>query len=168
VRIKFDELPPHALPRSSTARFSERWQKSLGDDGFLEQIVERWRLSGTSTGDNSYNMALMADALSINSAADTNASPAPAPQGEPRRETPPARGNAGTSTPGNGHPASRKDAMPPTYTPPAGHSARSASAASMMGDRVNAPGMSPAPARAPSEPPSSLRSLRERLTRPHG
>jgi DNA helicase HerA-like ATPase len=168
VRIKFDELPPHALPRSSTARFSERWQKSLGDDGFLEQIVERWRLSGTSTGDNSYNMALMADALSINSAADTNASPALAPQGEPRRETPPARGSAGTSIPGNGHPASRKDAMPPTYTPPAGHSARSASAASMMGDRVNAPGMSPAPARAPSEPPSSLRSLRERLTRPHG
>ena len=62
----------------------------------------------------------------------------------------------------------RKDAMPPTYTPPAGHLTRSASAASMMGDRVNAPGMSPAPARAPSEPPSSLRSLRERLTRPHG
>ncbi|MBN9282529.1 MAG: ATP-binding protein [Hyphomicrobium denitrificans] len=168
VRIKFDELPPHALPRSSTARFSERWQKSLGDDGFLEQIVERWRLSGTSTGDNSYNMALMADALSINSAADTNASPAPALQGEPRRETPPARGSTGTSIPGNGHPASRKDPMPPTYTPPAGHSARSASAASMMGDRVNAPGMSPTPARAPSEPPSSLRSLRERLTRPHG
>jgi len=46
VRIKFDELPRSALPRSSTARFSEKWQKSVGDEGFLDYIVERWRTSG--------------------------------------------------------------------------------------------------------------------------
>lgn len=49
VRIKFDELPAHALPRSSTARFSEKWQKPIGDMQFLESIVERWRAAGTST-----------------------------------------------------------------------------------------------------------------------
>lgn len=46
VRIKFNDLPKEALPRSSTARFSERWQKCDGDHAFLEQIVERWRNSG--------------------------------------------------------------------------------------------------------------------------
>jgi len=48
VRIIFDELPRSALPRSSTARFTEKWQKSVGDEGFLEQIVERWRSCGAS------------------------------------------------------------------------------------------------------------------------
>ena len=32
VRIKFDELPKHCMPRSSTARFTEKWQKSVGDE----------------------------------------------------------------------------------------------------------------------------------------
>ncbi|MBU2582489.1 MAG: DUF87 domain-containing protein [Alphaproteobacteria bacterium] len=46
VRIKFDDLPKNCLPRSSTARFSERWQTCDSDAGFLEQLVERWRNSG--------------------------------------------------------------------------------------------------------------------------
>ncbi len=62
VRIKFDELPKSAMPRSSTAKFSDRWQKSVEDEGFLEQIVERWRSSGTGTEDTSAT-AMMADAL---------------------------------------------------------------------------------------------------------
>jgi hypothetical protein len=45
VRIKFDELPEQCLPRSTTARFTDHWQRSVGDEGFLEQIVERWRTS---------------------------------------------------------------------------------------------------------------------------
>ncbi|MCB1528929.1 MAG: ATP-binding protein [Hyphomicrobiaceae bacterium] len=52
VRIKFDELPKADMPRSSTAHFSERWQKSVGDEGFLEQIVDRWRRSATDTFDS--------------------------------------------------------------------------------------------------------------------
>jgi uncharacterized protein len=47
VRIKFDELPKNALPRSSTARFSEKWNMSVGDDNFLNTVVERWRASGS-------------------------------------------------------------------------------------------------------------------------
>ena len=46
VRIRFDDLPQHAMPRSSTARFSEMWQRSTGDDLLLEHIVEKWRTVG--------------------------------------------------------------------------------------------------------------------------
>ncbi|HXF55923.1 MAG TPA: DUF87 domain-containing protein [Hyphomicrobiaceae bacterium] len=68
VRIKFDELPKAALPRSSTARFSECWQDSVGDEGFLEQIVERWRSAGTgSGGDTTQQVALFAEAMGLTS-----------------------------------------------------------------------------------------------------
>ena len=48
VRIKFNELEKCNLPRSSSAEFSEKWQSSVDEDGFLETIVERWRTSGAS------------------------------------------------------------------------------------------------------------------------
>ncbi len=75
VRIKFDELAKVNMPRSSTARFSERWQKSIGDEGFLESVVERWRASSSGVMDGSSNLAMMADALGI-------------PQGELEAQTP--------------------------------------------------------------------------------
>jgi len=50
VRIKFDELPATALPRGTTARFTEHWQRSVGDEGFLEQVVEKWRTSDIGAG----------------------------------------------------------------------------------------------------------------------
>jgi DNA helicase HerA-like ATPase len=50
VRIKFDELPANCLPRSTTARFTEHWQRSVGDEGFLEQVVEKWRTSDIGAG----------------------------------------------------------------------------------------------------------------------
>ncbi len=66
VRIRFDELPKDALPRSSTARFSEMWQKSSGDDGFLDQVVERWRhASGGVTSESNSQTAMFADAMVI-------------------------------------------------------------------------------------------------------
>ncbi len=64
VRIKFDELPKSALPRSSTARFSEKWQHSVGDEGFLDQVVERWRASGASAEANQ-NLTMLADSLAV-------------------------------------------------------------------------------------------------------
>jgi uncharacterized protein len=64
VRIKFDELPKTALPRSSTARFSEKWQKSVGDEGFLDQIVDRWRATHVGAGSD-LNLAMLTDALDI-------------------------------------------------------------------------------------------------------
>lgn len=65
VRIKFDELPRSAMPRSSTARFSERWQNSVGDEGFLESIVERWRASSSGPGDQSAQVSMLAEAMGL-------------------------------------------------------------------------------------------------------
>jgi len=66
VRIRFNELPKSALPRSSTARFSEQWQTSVGDEGFLEEVVERWRSAGANTDENyDPTSAMLADAISM-------------------------------------------------------------------------------------------------------
>jgi hypothetical protein len=71
VRIKFDELPKHCMPRSSTARFTEKWQKSVGDEGYLEGIVDRWRnSSSTATVEN---MAMFAEAMNLPQAAGPDA-----------------------------------------------------------------------------------------------
>jgi uncharacterized protein len=66
VRIKFDELPKHCMPRSSTARFTEKWQKSVGDEGFLDSIVDRWRNSScASAADTAQHMAMFAESMSL-------------------------------------------------------------------------------------------------------
>ena len=80
VRIKFDELPKSALPRSSTARFTEKWQRPVGDENFLEQVVERWRASGSGPGtDATAQMAMFAEAMSLstNNEAEITAALAP-------------------------------------------------------------------------------------------
>ncbi|MGE0848066.1 MAG: ATP-binding protein [Hyphomicrobiaceae bacterium] len=61
VRIRFDELPKNCMPRSSSASFIEKWQKSVGDEGFVESIVERWRNSSSATTDT--GVAQAGDAL---------------------------------------------------------------------------------------------------------
>ena len=63
VRIKFDELPKHCMPRSSTARFTEKWQNSVGDEGYLEAIVDRWRNSSSTA--TIENMAMFAEAMNL-------------------------------------------------------------------------------------------------------
>ena len=79
VRIRFDELPKHCMPRSSSARFTERWQTSVGDEGFLESIVDRWRtFSSASAADAAQNMAMFAEAMSL-PGPDSAAAPAPPP-----------------------------------------------------------------------------------------
>ena len=64
VRIRFDEMQKEHLPRSSTARFSEMWQTSIGDAAFLDEVVERWRASGSgATGEQDSGTAMMMEAL---------------------------------------------------------------------------------------------------------
>ncbi len=46
TRIRFDRLPPEAMPRSSTAKFSQDWQYDVVDSNFLNDIVGRWRAQG--------------------------------------------------------------------------------------------------------------------------
>ena len=124
VRIKFDELPRNCLPRSSTARFSEKWQQSLGDEGFLEQVVERWRGRHTSRRRHDAQAAMMADALGIlltKGRVDTHArsqTHAPAEcgsrlsNGPAMQQPPPApSGNAARDAPA--HTAARPAGLPP-------------------------------------------------------
>jgi hypothetical protein len=42
-RIRFADLPEHALPRSRTACFTEMWQHEEGKPIDLDDVVERWR-----------------------------------------------------------------------------------------------------------------------------
>lgn len=156
VRIKFDELPKHALPRSSTARFSEKWQKSTGDENFLEQVVERWRASGLGAGsDPGNNIAMMAEAMGISAAAD-----------EPELEVSGVGAPAPLARP-NGL---RRDpaAPPPPAAYPQPRATSFASASSSLSPERKAHMQAPPPVAAPPAAGASLRSLRDRLTRPPG
>ncbi len=83
VRIKFDELPADALPRSTTAHFTEHWQRSIGDEGFLEQVVEKWRSSDIGAGGDAVQQATMlAEGMSIE---PSTVIPEPPRMPEPRR-----------------------------------------------------------------------------------
>ena len=81
VRIRFDELAKDCMPKSSGARFSEKWQKSVGDEGFLESIVDRWRSAVTS--DAGQHMAMFAESMQLPGAA-----PSEPPTSEERRARP--------------------------------------------------------------------------------
>jgi hypothetical protein len=43
TRMRFDALPPDAVPNSKTASFSDGWSVEMEDAGFLDRIVEQWR-----------------------------------------------------------------------------------------------------------------------------
>jgi DNA helicase HerA-like ATPase len=75
VRIRFDELPQHCMPRSSTASFTEKWQKSVGDEGYLEAIVDRWRNSSSTSAVENFSM--FAEAMNLPQSAGTDAPQAP-------------------------------------------------------------------------------------------
>ena len=73
VRIKFDELPAHAMLRSSSAPFTEMWQP-VGDEGFLDSTVDRWRNASASAADAVQSASLKASTCRRNVAGP----PAPA------------------------------------------------------------------------------------------
>lgn len=43
TRIKFDTLPAEEWPMSNTASFTVSWAREMPEDGFLQDIVLRWR-----------------------------------------------------------------------------------------------------------------------------
>jgi DNA helicase HerA-like ATPase len=149
VRIKFDELPANCLPRSTTARFTDHWQRSVGDEGFLEHIVEKWRTSDISAGgDLGQHPAFHVDAFGPEpgvpppAAAETRR---PESQPAPRPAQPASPPGAGYGSP---RPANMQPARPTT------------------GLRKDA-GQPPAPSETAVEekdvPGSALKSLRDRL-----
>jgi hypothetical protein len=77
------------MPRSSTARFTEKWQKSVGDEGFLDGIVDRWRNSSSaSAADAAHNMTMFAESMSLPSSSAGDGAPA-VPAQEDRRSRDP-------------------------------------------------------------------------------
>jgi DNA helicase HerA-like ATPase len=150
VRIKFDELPANCLPRSTTARFTDHWQRSVGDEGFLEHIVEKWRTSDISAGgDFGQHPAFVGDPFNP----ETAATPPQAAAETRRAESQPApRPAQPASPPGAGYGSPRPANMQP--------------ARPTTGLRKDA-GQPPAPSETAVEekdvPGSALKSLRDRL-----
>jgi hypothetical protein len=87
VRIRFDELPKQCMPRSSTARFTEKWQNSVGDESYLEAIVDRWRNSSSTA--TIENMAMFAEAMNLPQGGGQEAPPAPRATGQGAFPPPP-------------------------------------------------------------------------------
>jgi hypothetical protein len=176
VRIKFDELPQHALPRSSTARFTERWQSSVGDDGFLEHIVERWRMSGIPSSDNAYSLSMMADALSLGNGSGKSETVPPDTRPRDSAALPPNTTYPAASQPASRPPPTpqfRREASPSSALPAASGEPRGETNAPIPGERSTRNPASASPSRDDSPGRSmattvSLRSLRDRLTRPNG
>ena len=154
-------------PRSSSARFSERWQKSLGDEGFLDHIVERWRALAIPAGaDTTHNLSMMADAIGI---LETGPLDDTIREALIQRPNPPPPPRTIGSAHGRLQPSPlRGDASPPSspgYQVPR----QAGQQGSFMGPR--AAGQAPEPVRGSQPLPkatetSSLRLLRERMARP--
>jgi hypothetical protein len=50
TRIKFDTLPAEEWPMSNTASVTGSWAREMPEDGFLQDIVLRWRAQTFSPG----------------------------------------------------------------------------------------------------------------------
>jgi len=145
VRIKFDELPKHCLPRSSTARFSEKWQHSIEDEGFLDAVVERWRSAGMGSSDHSHQASMITDNIHL------PANPADSPHVEPAHSYVPRSSFNSATEPGKGPGYLRRDQSDAAGV--------SSGTSSIRRDMTQ-------PIAAPPQPNAARQSLRERLLKP--
>ena len=65
VRVRFDNLSPETLPRSTSVSFSELWQASVGSADYLDGLVERWRTASATTSDGSRELAAFVEAIDV-------------------------------------------------------------------------------------------------------
>ncbi len=147
VRIRFDEMPAHFLPRSTTARFSEKWQNSVGDEGFLDSVVERWRAAGVCGGVDAATQAQMF--------ADTVQIPTGAPQRRPELEQPPESRYQPAAPARDSNASARTAAQAPSAAPPRSMQPPPKSDMPPAGEQAPVPGSQ-----------NTLNALRERLMRP--
>lgn len=169
VRIKFDELPKTALPRSSTARFSEKWQKSVGDVGFLDQIVDRWRATQVGAGSD-LNLAMFTEALDLPNGSGADGAESLAGQGTAAEEAPSHRASdPGMARPGYAAGPSQQTRPSVVQRQPDSPPRRDAAAskvqrtpASAARDTVAATA-APPPSDVAGQSASGLRSLRDKL-----
>ena len=172
VRIKFDELAKHNLPRSTTAKFSECWQASIGDENFLEQVVERWRSAGMGSGDQN-NTAMLADAIGLPGAdaAQPEQAPvhAPMPQPAAREQAAmagSAAGNLASGNPAGGNMMGGMRRPAPQHQQQPGRAEPAAAPATGAGLMRRTGVQAPAAAQPAGEQPDAAgayRNLRDRL-----
>jgi DNA helicase HerA-like ATPase len=163
VRIRFDLLPQHCMPRSSTARFSEMWKKSVNDDGFLDQVVEKWRLSNSGPqADIAQQTTMLAEAFGIGDASE-DALALHNSAADPSRARMPADGYGSAQRP-YGDTTGRREVAPPRRDPAAAQAAAMGGAGRTARDAASSPPVAPSPPVPPTQAPGALRSLRERLT----
>ncbi len=160
-----------ACRASTTARFTEHWQRSVGDEGFLEHVVEKWRTSDIGAGGDLGQMTLIAEGL----APDSMVPPLPEPprhadgrRAEPhqplRREPDPQRQAAYGARPGA--PASARPTTlrnPPE--PAIERSSRRGQGRARLGAEVIARPAHPAPAALSV---TARQSTRPRIARTNG
>ncbi len=122
--------------------FTTMWQKPSTDTGFLEQIVEKWRLSVSgSPATETSQTALFADAMGLTTpeaGAPQQRAAAPAAPSEPPRRyaAPPATSESVSHRPRLAEPAGYGQMAPPS-----------------------------APSPTPAQASNALRNLRDRLNR---
>jgi len=57
TRIRFDLLPQEAMPRCTTASFSEDWQSEIGDTNFVHNVVARWRTQSLKSDSDAHGQS---------------------------------------------------------------------------------------------------------------
>ena len=123
TRIKFDMLPADSWPKSNTASFTKNWAKDLPDDGYLHDIVTRWRAQ-------SHNPEALGGEVqmpqAVAAAQQVAPPPAPPPPGQPM-----LRRQAGAQ-PAPGFAPGSRAAPPPPPPPPAAPGAQQQSLASLI------------------------------------
>ncbi len=157
VRIKFDELAKQHMPRSSSAKFTEKWQSAATEEGFLDNVVERWRSSSSGEADMTQSVAMLAESMGGSSSAEDHH--AMAQQQQPAFD-------AATQRPRGAVP--QMPEAPPQRMAPAGLAGASGMARPAGGMlRREAPPVEAPVARAPApaQPTDqgALKSLREKL-----
>ena len=176
VRIKFDELPANCLPRSTTARFTEHWQRSVGDEGFLEQVVEKWRTSDIGAGgDFGQHAAFLAEGFGPEIDRAATSEPPPA-RHAPYRTIRAASSAAGRRPAAMASPRPAAAARAPDGRPAQGWRAGRAAAARRLqeaaADEKEVPGRAEVAARSAHPASAALIALRDlarrRLARADG
>jgi hypothetical protein len=82
TRIKFDMLPANESPKSNTASFTEGWSKDAPEEGFLQEIVNRWRAQTFNPASADYAVETTPAAAQA-PAAQAGSPPAPAQPAAP-------------------------------------------------------------------------------------
>lgn len=49
ARIRLNQLAPDAMPKGRTATFTKKWREQIGNQSFLEAVVQRWRAASSAS-----------------------------------------------------------------------------------------------------------------------